>query len=306
MRPTISMRCTARRGADFLADDLRFGIGTPDAPVFSDLYTYAELAVGGTIAGIELLLYGGADFAFNPSGGYHHAMRAAAGGFCYINDVVIGCELLKRQGKRIACLDLGARHGNGTQAAFYADPHVLTVWFHEKGKPLFPDGDAANEIGKGRGFGYNVNVPLPAGCDDHAFAFAYTSLAPPLLDAYQPDIIILSIGMDVLAGDPLARLGMTNNAIADTLPGLLRRGIPLLVVGGGGFHPDRTARGWALAWSILCGNEPDDIAHKSVNRGLRDRRTPAHESGNEGLRRQVEQTVGVVRKTVFPLHRITP
>ncbi len=299
---------------DFRADDLYRGIGTSDTPVFADLYPYAELAAGATLVGAELILSGKADFAFNPSGGYHHAFAAAAGGFCYINDVVIACKILEAKGRRVLCLDLDAHHGNGTQAAFYGDPDVFTVSFHESGKTLFPWGGFENEIGENRGFGYNVNVPLPAGTDDDTFVFAFGEIVPPLLNAYKPDVIVLEIGMDILSVDPLTHLSMTNNAIADTLPLLVKCGIPLLAVGGGGYHPEHTARGWALAWTILCGNEPDAagtigmggmfLGNAEWSAGLWDGRIYATDENKIAVRSQVENTVTAIRATVFPIHRI--
>jgi acetoin utilization protein AcuC len=299
---------------DFRAEDLHRGIGTQDTPVFPDLYQYSELAAGATISGVELILNGTTSYVFNPSGGFHHAFPAAAGGFCYINDVVIGCKILKANGKRVFCLDLDAHHGNGTQAAFYGDPDVFTVSFHETGKTLFPWGGFEDEIGEGPGVGYNVNVPLPARTDDDTFALAFRKIVPPLLEAYNPDVIVLEIGMDILSVDPLTHLSMTNNAIADTLPFLRDTGIPLLMVGGGGYNPEHTARGWALAWTILCGREPDAglsigmggvfLGNAEWGAGLRDGRIYATGEDMIKIKQQVEKTIDSIRRTVFPVHKI--
>jgi acetoin utilization protein AcuC len=299
---------------DFRAGDLFLGVGTPDTPVFADLYPYSEFAAGATLTAVECILNDRMDFAFNPSGGYHHAFAAAAGGFCYINDVVLACKVLEAKGKRVFCLDLDAHHGNGTQAAFYNDPHIFTVSFHESGKTLFPWGGFENEIGEGDGRGYNVNVPLPAHCDDDAFIFAFQEIVPPLLGAYKPDVIVLEIGMDILSVDPLTHLSMTNNAIAETLPSIVKSGIPLLVVGGGGYHPEHTARGWALAWTILCGNAPDDnmsigmggvfLGSAEWGAGLRDQHIYARGNDKDDIRAAVEQTVTAIKTTVFPLHKL--
>lgn len=299
---------------DLRAEDLHRGIGTQDTPVFSDLFSYAELAAGATITGVGMILNGTASYVFNPSGGFHHAFPAAAGGFCYINDVVIGCKILKANGKRVFCLDLDAHHGNGTQAAFYGDPDVFTVSFHETGKTLFPWGGFEDEIGEGRGGGYNVNVPLPAHTDDDTFVLAFRKIVPPLLEAYNPDVIVLEIGMDILSVDPLTHLSMTNNAIADTLPFLRDTGIPLLMLGGGGYNPEHTARGWALAWTILCGREPDAdmsigmggvfLGNAEWGAGLRDGRIYTTGEDMVEIRKQVEKTIDTIRRTVFPVHKI--
>jgi acetoin utilization protein AcuC len=301
---------------DFQSGDFALGLGTPDTPPFADLYPYTELAVGATITGVELLLDRSVDFVFNPSGGYHHAFPAIAGGFCYINDMAIACKILQKNGKRVFCLDLDAHHGNGTQSAFYAESEVFTVSFHESGRSLFPWSGFEDEIGEGKGFGYNVNVPLPAGTDDDAFIFAFRNIVPALLDFYKPDVIVLEIGMDILSVDPLTHLNMTNNAIADTLPDIISTGIPLLVTGGGGYNPEHTARGWALAWTILCGNEPATdlsigmggtfLGSTEWSAGLRDGRIYARGDEKNEIRQQVEHIVATIRNMVFPLHEIPP
>jgi acetoin utilization protein AcuC len=299
---------------DLRPNDLFLGIGTPETPVFADLYPYAELAAGATLAAADCITSDRMDFAFNPSGGYHHAFAAQAGGFCYINDVVLACKVLKAKGKRVFCLDLDAHHGNGTQAAFYNDPDVFTVSFHESGKTLFPWGGFENEIGEGPGAGYNVNVPLPAHTDDDAFVFAFWEIVPQLLHAYKPDVIVLEIGMDILSVDPLTHLSMTNNAFADTLPFLVKCGIPLLVVGGGGYNPEHTSRGWALAWTILCGNEPDAsdtigmggvfLGNTEWGAGLRDQHIYTRGEEKGVVRAAVEETVEMIKKLVFKRHKL--
>jgi len=299
---------------DFRPEDLHRGLGTQDTPVFTDLFRYAELAAGATITGARLILDKSADFIFNPSGGFHHAFAAAAGGFCYVNDVVIGCKILKENGKRVFCLDLDAHHGNGTQTAFYDDPDVFTVSFHESGKTLFPWGGFEHEIGEGHGVGYNVNVPLPARTDDDTFVLAFRNIVPSLLEAYKPDVIVLEIGMDILSVDPLTHLSMTNNAIADILPFLRDTGIPLLAVGGGGYNPEHTARSWALAWTILCGKEPDTsmsigmggvfLGNAEWSAGLRDGRIYTNGEDRVEIREQVEKTISIIRRIVFPVHKI--
>ena len=150
----------------------------------------------------DLLLAGEADIVFNLLGGFHHARPEKAAGFCYINDVVLACLRLAEAGKRVACLDVDAHHGDGTQEAFYRRNDVLTISLHESGKTLFPWGGFESEMGEGPGLGYNVNVPLPAGTYDEAFLVAFDQIVVPLLQAYHPDILVLELGMDTLAGDP--------------------------------------------------------------------------------------------------------
>ena len=297
---------------DIRPQDLFLGLGTDDCPVFADLYEYSRLASGGTVAGAQLILDKAADMVFNPSGGYHHAKAAEAGGFCYINDVVLACKVLSARGKKVFCLDLDVHHGNGTQEAFYGDPSVFTVSFHESGKTLFPWGGAETEIGEGKGKGYNVNVPFPAHTDDETFCAAFKAVVPPLISAYSPDVILLEIGMDVLSVDPLAHLKMTNNAFADLLPLIMQFNTPLLVVGGGGYNSESTARGWALAWCVLCGIETESdmsigmggvfLGSSEWNAGLRDMNIYTQGEEKRLINLQMQNTVDYIRKNVFPIH----
>jgi acetoin utilization protein AcuC len=299
---------------ELTSQDLFFGLGNDDCPIFADLYSYARCAAGASIGGARLLLDTTARYVFNPSGGYHHAKSSSAGGFCYINDVVLACKELSKAGKKVFCLDLDVHHGNGTQEAFYGDKSVFTMSFHESGKTLFPWGGFEDEIGRDAGRGYNVNVPLLPHTDDDAYCAAFKEIVPPLIKAYVPHVIVLEIGMDVLSVDPLAHFNMTNNAIADLLPLLMQFDLPMLILGGGGYNADATARGWALAWLVLCGLETESdmsmgmggvfLGSSELQSGLRDMH--AYTQGDEKrlISEHATRVVESIKKTVFPLHGI--
>lgn len=300
---------------DVREDDLFRGLGVGDCPIFADLDAYARLAVGASVVGAELIASGEVRFAFNPSGGYHHAMPDRAAGFCYLNDVVLACQTLRAAGKRVACLDVDAHHGDGTELAFYSNRDVLTISLHESGKTLFPGTGFEDAIGEGDGAGYNVNLPLPAGTDDALFVHAFDAVVPPLLGAYRPDALVLEIGMDILAVDPLTHLAMTNNVVAEVLPKLRSLGVPILAVGGGGYHPEATVRGWMVAWMALTGAELDDdsafamggvfLGTSEWDAGLLDMRSHAPPSVRPGLLDAIDARIDALRSTVFPLHGLT-
>ncbi|MBW1821975.1 MAG: acetoin utilization protein AcuC, partial [Deltaproteobacteria bacterium] len=210
------------------------GFGTPDCPVFSDMYKYASWACGATLTGAELILSGEADIAFNPSGGFHHAKVEKASGFCCLNDVVLGCLRLTEKNKRVLYLDVDAHHCDGVQDAFYVRKDVMVISLHESGKTLFPWTGFENEIGEGPGLGFNVNVPLPVGIFDEAYMTVFYKIVLQLIKAYKPDVIVLELGMDALAGDTLAHLGLTNNTYVEIINELLSFNKPILATGGGG------------------------------------------------------------------------
>ncbi len=247
------------QAGEFLPEWLGFGLGTPETPLFRGMYDYAMLACGGSLLGARLILSGSAEVVFNPSGGYHHAHAELAEGFCYINDVALACQTLAEAGKRVLYLDVDVHHGDGVQQFFYQRRDVLTLSIHESGRTLFPFTGFEHELGEGDGRGYCINVPLPAGTYDDAYLKVYYAVVAPVLQQFDPDVIVLELGMDALANDPLAHLKLTNNTFAEIVSHLLMTNKPILAAGGGGYQIERTARGWALCWSILCG--ADDGSH---------------------------------------------
>ncbi len=294
-------------------DGLKSGLGTMDCPLFARMYRYPALAVGGTLVAARALIDGRARVAFNPSGGFHHAMPDRAGGFCYLNDVVLGAMELVDAGLRVAVLDIDAHHSDGVQHAFWSRRDVLVISVHESGATLFPGTGFEDEIGEGEGRGYTLNVPLPAAATDPVFEAAMREVVWPVLDAYRPDVVVLEMGMDVLAGDPLTHLRMTNNAPADVVSRLVRSGRPVLAVGGGGYHFANTVRGWTLCWSILCGagDGMDDygggvggmmLQNTDWLGGLRDRPTVPDPEETATLMAELAPRLERIRREVFPIH----
>jgi len=280
----------------FDAEAFSMGLGTPDCPVFKGMYDGAALATGGTLVGAKLLLSGEAEAAFNPSGGFHHAGPERASGFCYINDVALGCMILAEGGKRVLYLDVDVHHGDGVAAAFYGRCDVMTISFHQNPRTLFPGTGFENEIGSGEGKGYCVNVPLPIGTYDEAYMKVFKTIALPLIEAYNPDVIVFELGADALAGDPLAHLCLTNNTYADIINHLLSFDKPILATGGGGYNIDNTVRAWALAWSLLCGGDSDRQGE------LRDKTLAVSEPQRNIVTPAIEAVIEAVKANVFSFH----
>jgi acetoin utilization protein AcuC len=293
---------------------LSMGLGTPDCPIFKDMYDYVTLAAGGSTTGARLLLDGVARIAFNPSGGFHHAHPGMASGFCYLNDIVLAANRFLDAGKRVLFLDVDVHHGDGVQDAFYDSNRVMTVSLHESGHTLFPGTGSEADIGIGEGTGYSVNLPLPVGTYDKAYRRVFDEGALPLIKAYNPDVVIFEVGMDGLAGDPLAHLNLTNNVYADIAHEVTQLGKPLLVTGGGGYHIENTVRGWALLWGVLCGEHEEQADAMMMGMGgvmlentdwfggLRDR-VLLSDAGKRGeVDDAIDRMLETVRRLVFPIH----
>jgi acetoin utilization protein AcuC len=291
---------------------LNMGLGTSDCPVFDGMYEYTLLAVGATLTAARLILDEKARVAFNPSGGFHHAHPERASGFCYINDVALGCMVLAEQNKRVLYLDVDVHHGDGVAYAFYDRCDVMTISLHQNPKTLFPGTGFEDEIGTGKGKGYCVNIPLPIGTYDDAYMLAFKTVVLPLMRAFKPDCIVFELGADALAGDPLANLALTNNVYVDIIKHLLSFEKPILMTGGGGYNVDNTVRAWSLAWSVLCGADASFDANILVGGvmlqttewqgGLRDRNLPVSSQQRDSVLPALGATLDTLKATLFPLH----
>jgi len=291
---------------------LHMGIGTEDCPIFTAMHDYAMLATGATLLGADMILSKKVDVAFNPSGGYHHAFPEKAAGFCYINDNAIACTTLAEAGKKVLYLDVDVHHGDGLAYGFYDRSDIMTISLHENPKTLFPGTGFEDEIGQGEGKGYCVNLPLPVGTYDDAYMTAFDAVVPPLIGAYNPDVIVFELGADTLAGDPLAHLQMTNNAYADIINRLLAFEKPILATGGGGYNVANTVRAWSLAWTVLAGLDNDhDLAaamggvmmeSTDWQGGLRDRQLPATDQQRQAVLPALQHSVETLKAKIFPLH----
>lgn len=296
----------------FSEESLGAGLGTPDTPIFEAMYDHSVLVAGATLLGAELIRDGQTRIAFNPSGGLHHAHRSRAAGFCYINDVVIGCQCLANAGMKVLFLDVDAHHSDGVQGAFWNNRSVMTISFHESPYTLYPGTGFETEIGGPAAAGFSVNVPLPAGTTDASYLGAVREIVPPLAHAFNPDAIVLELGMDGLNGDPLTHLSLTNNAYAEVVEMILSFRKPVLATGGGGYNILNTARSWALMWSILSGSGTDEemalglggvmLESTEWKAGLRDRALAIPPNDLEEAGRTLERTITEVKRLVFPLH----
>ena len=160
-------------------------------------------AAGAVCAAIDSVMAGEIDNAFcavRPPG--HHAEPGRAMGFCLFNNVAVGALYAREKHAlgRIAVVDFDVHHGNGTQAAFETDGDLFYASTHQW--PLYPGTGAPGETGVGN----IVNVPLAAGSGSAEFRHAMSENVLPALEAFRPDMILVSAGFDAHRDDPLAGL----------------------------------------------------------------------------------------------------
>jgi len=171
-------------------------------------YEIAQLAAGGAIEAVNAVLDGKVDNIYalvRPPG--HHAEKDMGRGFCILGNGAIAIKHAQkvRGLTKVATIDWDVHHGNGTQKAFYDDPSVLTMCFHQDDYYPHPSG-TLGETGEGPGGGYNINVPLPSGSGHGAYLAGFERVVLPALKAFQPDLIMVMSGFDANGLDPLGRM----------------------------------------------------------------------------------------------------
>jgi acetoin utilization protein AcuC len=289
----------------------RYGLGPGDNPVFPGIWDAARLAAGGSLLGARLVAEGDVTRAFHFAGGLHHAMPDRASGFCYVNDAVLAILHLRSRGLRVAYIDIDAHHGDGVQFAFYADPDVLTVSTHERGDRLFPGTGFVEEIGEGDGVGYSVNLPLDLLTDSAVYLPAFEAVVPPLVEKFQPDVIVAQLGIDSHRTDPLTHLALDVQGFARAVARILTLAPRVLALGGGGYDLENVARAWTVAWAVLNDVElPPELPRAFVedarsmrfrSRSLWDPPAPVDDRCVRA-REYAERQVDAVRRLIFPLH----
>ena len=226
----------------------RYNLGTMECPVFPGLWDRARATVGGSMLAAELVLGGGV--AFHPTGGTHHGMPGRASGFCYLNDPVFAVMRLLDGGlTRVLHVDLDAHHGDGVEAAFADDPRVYMASIHEDGR--WPGTGRPEDTLGGRA----LNVPVPRGIHDSEYALVLERLVYPFVRRAEPEAIVVLLGADGLAGDPLSGMQLTNNVLWRACRTLVAMAPRAVILGGGGYNPWTTARLWAGMWGLLAGHD---------------------------------------------------
>lgn len=176
----------------------------PDTAVAPGSLDAALRAAGAVVAAVDHVMAGTGRRAFcavRPPG--HHATRRLAMGFCQFNAIAVGAaHALARHGlSRVAVVDFDVHHGNGSQAIFWDEPRVLFASSHQW--PLYPGSGAAEETGASANI---ANAPLPPGAGPAAFRSAWADRLLPRIDAFAPELLLVSAGFDGHRDDPLGGL----------------------------------------------------------------------------------------------------
>ncbi|CAF0765649.1 unnamed protein product [Rotaria sp. Silwood1] len=229
-----------------------------ECPSFEQLPSFCKWIGGASITAAKYLNRSNNNIAINFFGGWHHAKRSEASGFCYINDIVMAINELRKNFDRICYIDLDLHHGDGLQEAFYCSSKVLTVSLHKYEAGFFPiNSGGLDEIGETWGRGFNINVPLHHGINDDQYLSLFMRLLPKINSSFQPEVFVVQCGADTLFGDPMKSFNLTTKCIINCIEQIINSNKPTLLLGGGGYNIADTARLWTLITGI-CLNEKLD------------------------------------------------
>ena len=315
--------------ADPLRKDLAHGLGTEDNPVFAGMHEASARVLAGSVQCAEAVWAGRAQHAVNICGGLHHAMPAAASGFCVYNDAAAAiAELLRAGATRVAYVDVDVHHGDGVERIFWDDPRVLTISLHETGSYLFPGTGFPQDVGGARAEGSAVNVALAPGTGDAGWLRAFDAVVPPLLAQFRPQVLVSQQGCDTHFLDPLAHLTLSIDAQRTSyarLHELAHRHADgrWIALGGGGYEVvDVVPRAWTHLLAEAAGRPVEPT--REVPAGWRAhvqeryrRQGPGRMTdGRNGDFRPwsrgcdpgdlADRVVLATRRAVFPLHGLDP
>ncbi|XP_021106151.1 histone deacetylase 8 isoform X2 [Heterocephalus glaber] len=257
----------SQEGDDDHPDSIEYGLGY-DCPATEGIFDYAAAVGGATITAAQCLIDGMCKVAINWSGGWHHAKKDEASGFCYLNDAVLGILRLRRKFDRILYVDLDLHHGDGVEDAFSFTSKVMTVSLHKFSPGFFPGTGDVSDIGLGKGRYYSVNVPIQDGIQDE-------SVLKEVYQAFNPKAVVLQLGADTIAGDPMCSFNMTPVGIGKCLKYVLQWQLATLILGGGGYNLANTARCWTYLTGVILGKTlsseiPDHEMRKLKHRSVSD------------------------------------
>lgn len=191
------------------------------------------IAPMGTLLTAQLALQHG--LACHLAGGTHHAHYDFGSGFCLFNDLAFAAKQVLASGsvQKILIFDCDVHQGDGTAAMLMEEPRAFTCSIHcEKNFPV-------------RKMTSDLDVGLPLGMTDQDYLDTVFETLESLLEQVKPDLVFYDAGVDVYHHDPLGRLAISLQGIADRDHGVIRRcrdkGIPVATVIGGGYDDDRRA-----------------------------------------------------------------
>ncbi|XP_037819946.1 histone deacetylase 8-like [Lucilia sericata] len=225
-----------------------------DCPPWPGIKQYVCTIAGATMTACDCLCKSTdkTEVVINWCGGWHHAQRDKAAGFCYINDIVLGILVLTKKFRRILYIDLDNHHGDGVEMAFANSKRVFCLSFHQLECGYYPGTGKAEDRGGDRALGYSANFPFKSGITGDKYVKYFKRICSNIFNLYQPNVVIVQCGADVIVGDPLGGTNLIPEDLIECMQYILSYELPSLILGGGGYNFPNSSRFWCSLTAAIC------------------------------------------------------
>ncbi|AET38948.1 histone deacetylase Ecym_3465 [Eremothecium cymbalariae DBVPG len=229
-------------GESFEPDSLvRFGL-VDDCFPMDYLPMYIHTIAGSTLSLVrELSIKGEPTIAINWDGGRHHAFKSRASGFCYINDIVLLIQELRKNGySRVSYVDFDLHHGDAVESAFQYSRNVQTCSLHLFEAGFFPGTGSFKNCRETN----VVNIPLFHGLDDESLDEIVDNILIPCVNKHDPEVLVIQCGADGLSGDKYKEWQLTIHGLTRNILKLvdIHSYKKVVLLGGGGYNPTLQSR----------------------------------------------------------------
>ncbi|EMG47085.1 hypothetical protein G210_2638 [Candida maltosa Xu316] len=174
-------------------------------------------------------------------GGRHHCHKSQAAGYCYINDVILAINVLRKQLGSVFYLDLDLHHGDGVENGFKFSRKIATCSIHRYDIGFYP---GTGSLEKSTGNTYNI--PTKKGLTNSSMEYIIREIVIPLITKFDPKCIVIQAGCDGLTADEHKEWNMSIKGYANAIDILLNEfsEIPVMILGGGGYNHTEVAKCW--------------------------------------------------------------
>ncbi len=213
-----------------------------DCPLFPYLSMYVQVITGATLSLLQFTQREVPSIAINWDGGRHHALKEYASGFCYVNDIVLLIQSLRRKGwNKVTYVDFDLHHGDGVAKALQFSKNIQTISVHLYESGFFPGTGSLNETRNAKEM---VNVPVLHGMDDEYLKELMCKIVNPLVESFDADCIVIQCGADGLGGDKYNEWQLTIGGLTQAIISVMRlfKHKQIFLLGGGGYNPLLVAR----------------------------------------------------------------